>query len=102
MARLWNSALEGRRRRKDSPAPAPRPDAIIIGGKTAKGADCIVPDYIPVHKMDWSNQQRHTGWPTLAAHAKGRCIVLDEAGHYASGFIPEVVLEDATQLRASP
>jgi succinoglycan biosynthesis protein ExoO len=94
LMRLWRSFAEGRSRRL---APEPQGSVartIRLGRTGTAGADHVVPDYVPVEQEDWSAPRGNLLWQTLAAHARVRCIPLDNAGRYAAGFIPEVRLEE--------
>ncbi|MGB3338813.1 MAG: hypothetical protein WBA73_16680, partial [Devosia sp.] len=65
------------------------------------GVNQVVPDYVPANLVDWSAPRRHSVWQALAVHAKRRCVALDKAGQYASGFIPEVMLEEGEDTRGA-
>jgi succinoglycan biosynthesis protein ExoO len=100
LGRLWNSFLEGRRRRE--PGGQSRSDnseTLVLGGQGGAGASRVVPDYVPPHLVDWSAPQPRGVWRELASYAGARCVALDQAGRYAAGFIPEVMLADASAMR---
>lgn len=100
LPRLWNSFLEGRRKRVRPDAPhSVRPETLVLSGQGASGAHRVVPDYVPPHEVDWSTPRPRGVWQELAAYAGTRCVALDQAGRYAAGFIPEVMLADAGSAR---
>ena len=101
LGRLWRSFVERRRRPTGPDAAAPRPASIALGGRGAIDADLVVPDYVPTHAVDWSAHRPASPWLALAAHAGGHCVALDQAGHYAAGFIPEAKLELRPALQAA-
>lgn len=102
LGRLWTSFVEGRLRRSNHEIEPKRPELIRLGGHGVSGVDHVVPDYVPAHLVDWSVPRRHSVWRALAVHANGRCVALDKAGHYAAGFIPEVMLEGSETLPVAP
>jgi len=93
LLRLWASFSEGRQRRSAQPIASHSPDLIVLGGQGTSGSGRLVPDYVPPHLVDWSIPRPRSTWRELAAHAKGRCVALDQAGRYAAGFIPEAILD---------
>ncbi len=98
LGRLWASFTEGRQRRVGSgEARARQSGPLVLAGQGASGANTVVPDYVPPHLVDWSAPRPRGVWRDLAAHAGTRCVALDQAGRYAAGFIPEVMLADAAQ-----
>jgi succinoglycan biosynthesis protein ExoO len=101
LGRLWTSFVEGRQRRSKLEAGLHRPEPLILGGQGTAGVNQVVPDYVPANLVDWSAPRRHSVWQALAVHAKRRCVALDKAGQYASGFIPEVMLEEGEDTRGA-
>jgi len=101
IGRLWRSFVEGRRRATGPESLAQRRETIALGAGGTAGADLVVPDYVPAHAVDWYDRRTHYPWLDLAAHAGGRCVALDQAGHYAAGFIPEATLELRPALQAA-
>lgn len=98
--RLWNSFMEGRQHReRDHKAPPNHSEPLVLGGQGSSGASRIVPDYVPTALVDWSAPRPRGVWRELASHAGTRCVALDQAGRYAAGFIPEVLLADASAVR---
>lgn len=94
LGRLWTSLLDGRRRRASQAIATRQPEVVVLGGQGMPGVGQVVPDYVPAHLVDWSLPRPRSVWRSLAGNARGRCIALDEAGRYASGFIPEVTLQE--------
>jgi succinoglycan biosynthesis protein ExoO len=92
VGRLWASFIEGRKRRSGDETVERRLRTITLGGHRTAANQCV-PDYLPAHLVDWSVPRPRGVWRDLASHAGARCIALDDAGRYAAGFIPEVVLE---------
>jgi len=93
--RLWASFLEGRRRRSMPEARHPSP-VLVLGAQGTPGVAHVVPGYTSVHATDWGAPRTRQIWLDLAARrGEGRvhCIALDEAGHYAAGFIPEAEID---------
>jgi succinoglycan biosynthesis protein ExoO len=103
LRRLWNSFLEGRLRRdRGDETRSVRGEPLVLSGQGGAGANRVVPDYVPPHLVDWSAPRPRSVWRELAAYAGTRCVALDQAGRYAAGFIPEVMLADAgTEREAS-
>lgn len=95
LARLWTSFTEGRRQRDDDGTRPPTGETLVLGGQGGLGANRVVPDYVPPGLVDWSAPRPRGVWRELASHAGRRCVALDQAGRYAAGFIPEVMLADA-------
>ncbi|WEK05807.1 MAG: glycosyltransferase family 2 protein [Candidatus Devosia phytovorans] len=92
LRRLWTSFSEGRQRREAPPALDVSP-LLILGAQGTPGAAQAVPAYVPVARTDWSAPRIRHVWLDLAGRrgiGAVRCVPLDEAGHYAAGFIPEV------------
>ncbi|MBE0579202.1 glycosyltransferase family 2 protein [Devosia sp.] len=97
--RLWRSFMEGRQHRERDDKAAPRPsEPLVLGGQGSSGASRIVPDYVPTALVDWSAPRPRGTWRELASYAGTRCVALDQAGRYAAGFIPEVMLADASAV----
>lgn len=98
LRRLWTSFAEGRQRRSP-PSEIPASPILTLG---AKGAAEIVPAYVPAAEVDWSAPRPREIWRQLAARRGAgpvRCVALDEAGHYAAGFIPEAEIAAPEILR---
>ena len=94
--RLLASFVEGRRRPAGLGKARPRQaEPLVLGGQGGSGANRVVPDYVPPHLVDWSAPRPRGLWRELASYAGTRCVALDQAGRYAAGFIPEVMLADA-------
>ena len=93
VARLWASFTEGRRSRRRRDDTRTSPPALVLGGQGATDLAQVVPNYVPSHLVDWSRPRPRHIWRELARYAGARCTVLDEAGRYAAGFIPQVRLE---------
>ena len=102
LARLWRSFADGRGRRRGEGVQPERSDVIVLGGRGVSGVDQVVPDYVPAHLVDWSVPRSRSVWRDLAGYARGRCVALDKAGRYASGFIPEVMLEEREAGQVAP
>lgn len=99
LGRLWSSFLEGRRHRGGDKKRPAHSEPLVLGGQGGTGANRVVPDYVPPHLVDWSAPRPRGVWRELASYAGTRCVALDQAGRYAAGFIPEVMLADADALR---
>lgn len=100
LGRLWNSFMEGRRHQdRGDKARARPPEQLVLGGQGGSGTHRVVPDYVAPHLVDWSAPRPRGVWRELASHAGKRCVALDQAGRYAAGFIPEVMLADAAALQ---
>ncbi|WP_170848528.1 glycosyltransferase [Devosia sp. YR412] len=86
LGRLWASFSEGRQRRDTQAQSLTQPSrSLTLGGQG-------VPAYVPAGQINWSAPRPRHVWRELAAHAGAECTVLDAAGRYAAGFIPEVRL----------
>ena len=96
LSRLWTSFIEGRRRAvtNEEIRQGP-PEALVLSKQGGSGVNRVVPDYVPTELVDWSAPRPRGVWRELAAYAGTRCIALDQAGRYAAGFIPEVMLMDS-------
>ena len=99
--RLLASFMEGRRHRgRNRQARAPSAEQpLVLAGQGGPGANKVVPDYVPSHLVDWSAPRPRGTWRELASYAGTRCVALDQAGRYAAGFIPDVMLADAGAAR---
>ncbi|PXA98347.1 glycosyl transferase family A [Nostoc sp. 3335mG] len=97
LGRLWNSFIEGRRRRVRT-APTIVSPMLQLGGHEG----IAVPDYVPVAMTDWAAARPRQPWLDLAAQrglGPVRCIALDAAGRYAAGFIPEAEIAAPERVR---
>ena len=99
LGRLWASFVEGRTRRATGQAPAQPRKAVTLGASGASNGGRVVPEYVPTPLVDWSAPTSRLLWCDLAAHANGSCVVLDKAGRYAAGFIPEAILVERDMVR---
>ena len=91
LGRLWTSFAEGRRRRLPPRMPSSSP-VLFLGSADAGSIAEVVPDYGPAGQVDWSAPRQREVWRSLAARRGSgttRCVPLDRAGRYATGFIPE-------------
>lgn len=100
LGRLWRSFVEGRRRYENGDnAPRRHSEPLVLGRQGHSDANRIVPDYVPTDLVDWSAPRPRGIWRELASYAGTRCVALDQAGRYAAGFIPEVMLADTGALQ---
>jgi len=97
LRRLWTSFSEGRQRRQ-APVVQQVSPLLVLGAQGTPGAAQAVPAYIPVAQTDWSAPRTRHVWLDLAGRrgiGAVRCVPLDQAGHYAAGFIPEAEIASA-------
>lgn len=102
-ARLWTSFKEGRGRREPEPQRVVSP-LLLLGSGETPGVTNAVPDYLPM-EADWTASPSRAFWRDLAAQrgiGAVRCMPLDRAGWYASGFIPEAEVAMPELAGATP
>jgi succinoglycan biosynthesis protein ExoO len=93
--RLWQAFAEGRRRK----ALPPLPQRLLPGTLALGPSGRAVPDYVPVHEIDWSMPCLRQAWLDIVDLAGGQPIDVicgDEASRYAAGFIPLARVRDAS------
>jgi succinoglycan biosynthesis protein ExoO len=99
--RLAGSFLEGYRRRDGARQRTYRKHVgpLVLGAEGRLGVDRAVPNYMPPHLVDWRQPRPRECWRALAAFAGANCIPLDAAGRFASGFVPDAIVEEGQLVR---